>query len=500
MATFYSGAQKRPRSKSWGATPLRSVIAALATAGLLLSACGNGIEQAKAEGTGNGAAPEISGNKPTKSNASDQSLDDLTYKQAIQYGVVDIQQFWTETMPEAYGQPYEAIPTSRMYPYDEANPPPPCGTEVVPYEVLRGNAFYCQIDDFIAWDDGELFPTLYEEFGPFAVTMVLAHEWGHAIQDQVGLTERNLRTVDLEQQADCFAGAWTRRLSDGDSEKLNLGSGSLDQALGGMLKFRDEPGLVSADDAGAHGSGFDRLRAFREGYTQGVDNCVDYADNPPAVLEFPFSEKEYETGGNMDINEFLDAVLIDLDEYYASVYPSFKRIGNVELVTAADGSFACGDEQVDVNDVTTGAYFCEADHKVFLSEDVLNTVNSQIGDFSVGMALALAWSAAAQLQAGTKADQIDEPEAGLQRLCLVGAYTNSWVVDRQRNDDTGEGSSIPKRQIFISGGDLDEAIQYLMAYTATDKSADAPSLAFDHTEAFERGVLEGPSACQLELD
>jgi hypothetical protein len=104
------------------------------------------------------------------------------------------------------------------------------------------------------------------------------------------------------------------------------------------------------------------------------------------------------------------------------------------------------------------------------------------------------------MQSGISEDDIESTDAVLQRLCLAGAYTNSWVADRRRNDATGEGSTIPKREIFISGGDLDEAIQYIISYTAGEPSTDKGSLAFDHTEAFERGVLEGPSACELTLD
>ena len=70
----------------------------------------------------------------------------------------------------------------------------------------RGNAFYCLQSNFIAYDDVALMPRLAETFGTFSVALVLAHEWGHGIQDRAGNGDE--QTVYLEQQADCFAGAF----------------------------------------------------------------------------------------------------------------------------------------------------------------------------------------------------------------------------------------------------------------------------------------------------
>ena len=74
------------------------------------------------------------------------------------------------------------------------------------YADVRGNAFYCVKSNFIAYDDVALMPRLAETFGTFSVALVLAHEWGHAIQDRAG--NDGEQTVYLEQQADCFAGAF----------------------------------------------------------------------------------------------------------------------------------------------------------------------------------------------------------------------------------------------------------------------------------------------------
>ena len=82
---------------------------------------------------------------------------------------------------------------------------------------MQGNAFYCSAGDFVAWDEQTLLPKLRDQFGDFAVALVLAHEWGHAIQAR---TDTRLNaTVYLEMQADCFAGAWTRHIANGPTRR-----------------------------------------------------------------------------------------------------------------------------------------------------------------------------------------------------------------------------------------------------------------------------------------
>ncbi len=55
-------------------------------------------------------------------------------------------------------------------------------------------------------------------------------------------------------------------------------------------------------DPNAHGSGFDRVSAFQDGYDNGLERCKDYRDDEPMVLELPFSNVADEArGGDMPV-------------------------------------------------------------------------------------------------------------------------------------------------------------------------------------------------------
>ena len=118
-----------------------------------------------------------------------------------------------------YGAPFE--PLAGFYAYGPDTEMPPCGPRPA-YEEIADNAFYCPDDDIIAGDEVPLIPQLNEQFGPFTVAIVFAHEYGHAVQARFGTSDR---TVVPEMQADCFAGAWTQWVADGERENFYRGGG-----------------------------------------------------------------------------------------------------------------------------------------------------------------------------------------------------------------------------------------------------------------------------------
>ena len=163
------------------------------------------------------------------------------------------------------------MPLKELIAYHGREDAPRCGG----FRLRLGNAYYCDAGDFIAWDEPGLLMPFFLEVGDFAVAFVLAHEWGHAVAFRAGA---NLpANVFGELQADCFAGAYTSWAER--SGKLQ--PGDVDEAVFAMYTVRDPAGTPWLDP-NAHGSSFDRIRAFSAGYDMGPELCANYSlPTPP---------------------------------------------------------------------------------------------------------------------------------------------------------------------------------------------------------------------------
>lgn len=140
-----------------------------------------------------GGAPDISSVK------IDGDASAPANKVAVQ-AIADLEQYWAEQFPKLYDKEFEQI-SGGYYAVTADSPAPPCTTSP---EEVAGNVFYYSTEDVVAWDAQQLLPELQDKFGPFTIAVVMAHEWGHAVQTRSNFTGR---TVTQELQADCFAGA-----------------------------------------------------------------------------------------------------------------------------------------------------------------------------------------------------------------------------------------------------------------------------------------------------
>jgi predicted metalloprotease len=428
------------------------------------------------------AVPSSAASASTSSGAFDStssgstSFDSTSFASAA---IDDLQAFWADSLPEVYDRGYESIPDDRLHPYSSDDPPPACGDRgTTPYEEVAGNAFYCSVGDFVAWDTQELFPRLEQRHGRFAVALVLAHEWGHAIQAR---TDSSISaTIYLENQADCFAGAWAHHVEAGDDTSLSFGASDLDAALSGYLEFRDPPG-VDPSHEGAHGNGFDRVSAFQDGFEAGVGQCATYEHDPPEVTESPYTTYEDQaSGGDMALDEAVDLVKTDLDEYWAAQLDG-SPVSDVAVVADADaGCEGTSDGGVLVDGVT----YCTTGDTVVYDPDVLSRVYDSTGDFGAGMLLATAWSSAAQHDLGLS---IHGAAARLRADCLTGA----WAGDVARGVRSGSGSASDS-QLSLSPGDLDQGIATFVSLGGTD---DDRGSAFTRVDAFRTGFFDGVDAC-----
>jgi predicted metalloprotease len=391
--------------------------------------------------------------------------------------LTDVERYWAATYPQiSDGKKFEKI-QGGYFPYTRRNPPPDCGDQPGEYQP---NAFYCPDGDFIAWDAQSLIPQLQEDYGPLLVGVVMAHEFGHAIQVRLGLDDQP--TVVLEQQADCFAGSWIADIQKGDSQVFrNVTAAELDNTVAGLLMLRDQPG-TSAVTEGAHGNAFDRIRALQEGVEQGVERCAGYRTDNLPVTEVPFQDVEDAASGG-ELPSYADAVNLlagDVEAYWERTFP---QLGGSDWVQLRIEPFDSGNPPACSSPDASAqgaAFYCkDGDFIAFDNEDLGPQLYDQIGDNAVGMLLGDLFARAAQARRG--ASTSDKP-GQLAVDCLAGSWTNSMLV-RARGS---EG-------VRLSPGDLDEAVTALLAFGRND-SGNAPT-AFERIAAYRKGVLSGLEAC-----
>jgi uncharacterized protein len=262
-------------------SPARRVLAIVAMLALLLGGAGCGLT-GDADGGGDGRdladivreALEEARNRQQQESGSTSAdnpsgtigtdgrteFDYDQYQNTLKGTIGLLERYWAETLP-TLGAAYSS-PKAYTYYRSDQGQGPACGQQPAP----PNNAFYCPAGDFIAWDESGLMIPYYVQGGDFAASFVLAHEFGHAMQ--VRLPEQEELGVLRELQADCFAGAWARWVSE---QKL-LAAGDLDEATLAVFIARDVPGTPWTDPA-AHGSGFERTRAFGDGFKSGAKPC-----------------------------------------------------------------------------------------------------------------------------------------------------------------------------------------------------------------------------------
>ena len=152
--------------------------------------------------------------------------------------------------------------------------------------------FYCPGDKKVYIDLG-FYDTLKNQLGApgeFAQAYVIAHEVGHHVQDELGVTakvdgmrsrlsqsQNNALSVRVELQADCFAGVWAHHSQE---SKQWLDAGDIEAAMNAAQKIGDDAlqrsaGRAVVPDSFTHGSSAQRQRWFGNGYQSGSMQSCD---------------------------------------------------------------------------------------------------------------------------------------------------------------------------------------------------------------------------------
>ncbi len=158
-----------------------------------------------------------------------------------------------------------------------------CGTG-----TPQAGPFYCPASDRIFIDFG-FYQQLEDQLGfegDFAMAYVLAHEYGHHVQNLLGIddqvrsaqqgvsrAEANDLSVRMELQADCLAGVWAR--SAYDDQRLE--DGDFDEAIDAAEAVGDDAisGGSAPQEQFTHGSSAQRQRWFTTGFDAGEPSACD---------------------------------------------------------------------------------------------------------------------------------------------------------------------------------------------------------------------------------
>ena len=150
--------------------------------------------------------------------------------------------------------------------------------------------FYCPADKHV-YIDLTFFRELQSRFqaaGDFAQAYVIAHEFGHHVQNLLGVMEdvnrqqqedpesANELSVRLELQADCLAGVWGHAAQqEGLLETGDLEEGLNAAAAVGDDRIQSRSGQGVNPESWTHGSSEQRTSWFRKGFENGDPSACD---------------------------------------------------------------------------------------------------------------------------------------------------------------------------------------------------------------------------------
>lgn len=217
------------------------------------------------------------------------------FGQFVNTVTVDVQSFWEREF-QARGQDYPETVTVIFS--NQSQTQTGCG--------LASSAmgpFYCPADEKVFLDDG-FFRELEQRFGArgeFAQAYVIAHEYGHRVQDVLGTMDRvqseqqsnpgkaNELSIRLELQADCFAGFWAssvwrtpdqtavesiteQDIQDGLTAAADIGDDRIQEKATGTID----------KESWTHGSSEQRMKWFKVGFDQGtLESCDTFSVATP---------------------------------------------------------------------------------------------------------------------------------------------------------------------------------------------------------------------------
>ena len=193
--------------------------------------------------------------------------------------VNSVQAYWTAEF-QASGETYRPVNTILFSGATQSG----CGTA-----SASTGPFYCPPDELV-YLDADFFKELRDRFGAtggsLAQGYVIAHEYGHHVQDLLGVLQQagnssgaEGASVRTELQADCFAGVWANHAASTKflepitpaqiADALDAASAVGDDRIQAATSGQVNP------DSWTHGSSAQRQKWFGTGYDKGDPSACD---------------------------------------------------------------------------------------------------------------------------------------------------------------------------------------------------------------------------------
>jgi uncharacterized protein len=232
-----------------------------------------------------GSSQSAAGVPPAADKSADASdgACNSDLEQIVCGATTDVQAYWQANLPTFYGTTYE--PTKTVFFTDGTDTG--CGQA-----SSETGPFYCPIDHLVYLDLGfmqQLEQQLVGTTSDLAEQYIVAHEYGHHIQNLVGINDQvqqaqqndpgraNQYSVAMELQADCFAGMWVGDVAArGKLDSAAELKEALDAAAGvGDDRIQQKTQGRIDKESWTHGSAEQRQTWFTRGYNSGDPKQCD---------------------------------------------------------------------------------------------------------------------------------------------------------------------------------------------------------------------------------
>ena len=263
-----------------------------------------------------------------------------------------------------------------------------------------------------------------------------------------------------------------------------------------MIQVRDPLDSFNTDP-NAHGTGFDRVGAFQDGFIGGVSRCKPFFTEDRQLIQLfvdrfnPSGNLPFDDGTDNDIQTLIPA---DLDRFWAK---QMETIGTAFTtptlqVFAESGPFPACDGATESDFTKNRVFYCASTNQIMVDQDLAErlTSNEFLGDMSVGYLIGEAYSEAVQ---DTLNSSLEDKARVLVNDCLTGAWVADDVPVGVNQGARGGGT------LTLSAGDLDEAILTALERSDASTDTDKRGTAFEKIASFRNGVLNGFDACRQEL-